>query len=1086
MGDFITNRDGNFLSEIINSILPKAQNASFLVGYFYFSGFAEIYNGLKDKNLRVLVGLEIEQDMVNRVREVEYHTAINKTRGALKATFNESLVDLFNETDYFDSEEKQEAFRLFFNKIKDGSLEIRKTKETNHAKMYLFQNTKETDEGGSYPGALITGSSNLTFSGLKGRLELNAILRTKSDYEEGKKIFDELWETAVILADKDHLAEFENSVIEKIWHDKLYKPYCFFLRVLDEYFSVHYDKDFKTANEINDSFYDLKYQIDAIKLALKTIETHNGVIVSDVVGLGKSIIGSVVAHNMGLRTIIIAPPHLVPQWEEYSIDFNYHAKVFSSGKIEAALQYFKEKSSFGKPWLIIIDEAHKYRNEQTTDYKNLHNLCRANKVMLLTATPFNNRPADIYSMVKLFQLPLKSTIKTVDNLGFRFQELIKQYAELRKKQRNKTIDEIDLKREIESIAGNIRHIISPLVIRRSRLDLMKISAYKKDLDRQKMGFAETGDPEALEYELGEIKDLYLSTLQQISPDLDTDTGQPSYQAARYNAVNYVKPQFVEKLIEKVEAAGIEYNLFIGSQINLSKFMRRLLVQRFESSKRAFEISLNRMIDTTKNILNWIEKRGKVPIFKKGSLPDIESYYRDVGSTDELFSEEIADATFEAELGKFEAKGLFELETEYFDGSFIDDIKSDVKILETIQENWFGKAGNLPDPKRDHFAEIVKREIKNDPDRKIVVFSSYADTVNDLYEKLLSSGLRVFKYTSHDASRKNKETIERNFDAGKRNPDNDYDVLVATDAISEGYNLHRAGTVVNYDIPYNPTRVIQRVGRINRINKKVFERLFIYNYFPTSIGEDETRTKEISTLKMAMINAIIGEDTKVLTNDIELRSYFAQQYRQLLAENEIESWETKYKELLDNARGTKEYETALAIPHRSRVGRVIEKDRKGVLLFGRKKDTCVFKISKDLLGSATLDAKEAFDLLEADIIEQPKPVSKEFETIYQAMKQTLFKTSVAEKTDKQKRDALDKIDIIEKSGALNTEYLDSLKFAVEIGALSGLSMQYIRQLAPKDYALLPQEIDQDFLDRIHKMAHDIDDGTECIILSEELR
>lgn len=102
---------------------------------------------------------------------------------------------------------------------------------------------------------------------------------------------------------------------------------------------------------------------------------------------------------------------------------------------------------------------------------------------------------------------------------------------------------------------------------------------------------------------------------------------------------------------------------------------------------------------------------------------------------------------------------------------------------------------------------------------------------------------------------------------------DYKILVATDAISEGYNLHRAGTVINYDIPYNPTRIIQRIGRINRINKKVFDQLYIYNYFPTDVGESETRTKEISTLKMAMIHAIMGEDTKVLTKDEEIQSYF---------------------------------------------------------------------------------------------------------------------------------------------------------------------------------------------------------------------
>jgi hypothetical protein len=112
MGNFITNRDGKFLSEIITSILPTTQNAYFLVGYFYFSGFAEIYEGLKDKNLHVLVGLEIEQDMINRVREVEYHTTLKKTRGEIKSTFYDSLVDLFNETDYFDSNEKKEAFTI--------------------------------------------------------------------------------------------------------------------------------------------------------------------------------------------------------------------------------------------------------------------------------------------------------------------------------------------------------------------------------------------------------------------------------------------------------------------------------------------------------------------------------------------------------------------------------------------------------------------------------------------------------------------------------------------------------------------------------------------------------------------------------------------------------------------------------------------------------------------------------------------------------------------------------------------------------------------------------------------------------------
>jgi hypothetical protein len=562
-----------------------------------------------------------------------------------------------------------------------------------------------------------------------------------------------------------------------------------------------------------------------------------------------------------------------------------------------------------------------------------------------------------------------------------------------------------------------------LVIRRSRLDLIKVSTYKDDLEKQNLGFADTGDPEALVYELGEISDLYLSTLQLISPDMDNSEIGEHYQAARYKAVDYLKPVYEERFIEKVEAAGFDYGLFIGSQLNLSKFMRRMLVQRFESSKKAFEISLGRMIVNTKNILNWIEKRGKVPILKKGNLPNIENYYRGVTSSDELFGEEYEEATFEDELNKSKYQDLFELETEYFDDAFVTAIKNDIAILEDIKENWFGIGKNIPDPKRDHFAEIVQAELKKDKDRKIVIFSSYADTIDDLYEKLKETNLKVFKYTAKDASTKNKETIKKNFDAGIRDDlkEHDYDVLVATDAISEGYNLHRAGTIINYDIPYNPTRVIQRVGRINRINKKMFDRLYIYNYFPTSIGEGETRTKEISTLKLAMINAIIGEDTKVLTSDIELRSFFALQYKNMLAETEAEGWETKYREIWETAKGTKEFETALAIPHRSKIGRAIEKSRNGVLLFGRKKDVCVFKMSSGLLDTDILNAEDAFNLLEADILEQPKSVSKNFDAIYQNLKLALFKSIESSQKDKGKTDVLDRLQIIGNSNVLLAEY-----------------------------------------------------------------
>lgn len=1089
-GNFITNQNNNFLSEVINGILPKCDNADFLVGYFYFSGFTELYEQLKSKRIRVLVGLEIERDVINRVREVDYHTSLRMTRAEIKQNYFDSLADLYNETDYFDTEEKAEAFKAFFEKIKDGSLEIRKTKEPNHAKMYLFENREDLNECGTYPGALITGSSNLSISGLKGRWELNAILRQKSDYQEGVDIFNKLWEDAIIIANKDNIIEFENGVLEKTRFEKIYSPYAMYLRVLQEYFSLNYEKEFKTAHDItNGNFFDLKYQADAIKMALATIENHNGVIISDVVGLGKSIIGSSVAHNIGIKTIIIAPPHLCSQWEEYRQEFSFNAMVFSSGNIDKALQYYNEHNYDKNKWLIIIDEAHKYRNEFTNDYFFLHQLCQGNKVMLLTATPFNNHPQDIYSMIKLFQIPSKSTLKTVDNLGREFRELIRQYKELTKDQKKGNLTKVQIKKEVEIISNKIRAIISPLVIRRSRLDLKGISAYKEDLENQKIEFAETADPKLLEYNLEETKDLYIKTLNLISPSEDYKAEVKKngdkvveFIAARYQPIAYEKEKGILK--KQIEDAGFEYNLFHGTQRNLSKFMRHLLVRRFESSTEAFKNTLDFMISSSEGVLNWINRRNKIPIYKKGYLPNIEDLY---SSENDKLSDEMIDEGVELELNKLKANGLFEIDmSDIKSDEFLDDINSDINILKSIKKEWF-ESGERKDHKVSSFVKLLQDLRTKDPKRKIVVFSEFSDTINYLYDNLKDKNLGVFKYTSKDASHINKEVIRNNFDAGRpsNSQKNDYQILLATDAISEGYNLHRAGTIFNFDIPYNPTRVIQRIGRINRINKKVFDKLFIFNYFPTDIGEKETRTKEISTLKMAMIHAIMGEDTKILTSEEELSSYFKEQYEKENHINESESWETRFRELLDKSKHSEYYDDAVKIAHRAKIRRIVDKPHNGVLVFGKKGNDYVFKIGNNENEVVSLTPEEAINLFEASVFEKGEKVSAIFDTIYQNVKCKLFETSKDDKVDKSKREALDKLNAINKLNIIDKDYIDDLKEVIEIDGLSGHSIRYINGLKLKDYKSLPEQIEQNYLNRMIKTSREVDYGREVLILSEEL-
>lgn len=1077
---FITNKE-KFLSDIINGILPKTNAVDILVGYFYYSGYIQLSEKLKDKQIRILVGLDIDLHISKRISEVENFRKGFVSRNLVKEEYYTQFIKLFNDSDLLDSADKLEQFKMFYGKILDGTLEIRKTLEPCHSKMYLFAYNDQMNEGGELPGVLITGSSNLSYQGLKGRLELNARFNDKLEYEEGKKLFNELWDNSVTIASKDNLDEWNNKVMKRIWYEQLYSPYLMYIRVLKEYFNIPTSNNILTPHDITEGKYsNLRYQTDAVQMALNALRNHNGAIVADVVGLGKSVIASTIARNLKLRTIIVCPPHLYKQWEGYRDEFGFTATVFSSGKIEEALLHYQELVKPGEQFLIIIDEAHRFRNEYTQDYALLHNLCFNNKVLLLTATPFNNQPADIYALIKLFQIPTNSTLKTVENLGASFKDLIGKYKKLREEQREGKKTDEEIKRQVSDMAKKIRSIISPLVVRRSRLDLLDIPEYAEDLKQQHIQLVLPDDPEELEYDLSGLKALYLSTLERISPS-EEGSNVYHFKAARYSPALYIHEDLQEKLAKELEdKTGVNFNLLIGRQANISKFMRHLLVARFESSVAAFQASLGYMIQSSEHMLRWIEKRHKIPVFKKGNLPDVSAFY----DTSDDGMEEIEEL-FE----KYEARGFFEIDMKYVKDNFVADVESDIRLLKSLREQWFGKDNTIKnDPKLDSFIRIVQEKMKNEPERKLIVFSEFADTVNYLGDALAKAGLPVMKYTSADATPANKDLIRANFDAGMKPAlqRNDYQVLIATDAISEGYNLHRAGAIFNYDIPYNPTRVIQRIGRINRVNKKVFEHLYIYNYFPTDVGEAETRTKEISTLKMAMIHAIMGEDTKALTKEEEVKAFFKERYRKEFARSEEASWDTPYRKLLNGLKGTKDYDAALEMPHRARTARKAEKPKKGVLMFGRKGDDFVFKIGDAANSPAMISAEEAISLFEADRHEEPVELSNNFDTIYQRVKSSLFNSDVKDRNEKEQINALAKIKVLMSKQALPQDYLEDLAQVVKADALSGYEIRYINQLMPKDAPQLPLKISAEYLARIISYQNKVDDGEETLILSEELQ
>ena len=352
---------------------------------------------------------------------------------------------------------------------------------------------------------------------------------------------------------------------------------------------------------------------------------------------------------------------------------------------------------------------------------------------------------------------------------------------------------------------------------------------------------------------------------------------------------------------------------------------------------------------------------------------------------------------------------------------------------------------------------------------------------------------MFKYSSADANEKNKETIKKNFDAGLPAAEqaNDYEVLMATDAISEGVNLHRAGTIINFDIPYNPTRVIQRVGRINRINKKVFDELFIYNYFPSFIGESETRVKHISTLKIQMINTLLGSDVKVLTEDEDIESFYQDEFKKAEFDENRESWDTPYRRELEKVE-QEILDKAEELPKRTRISRTIKKDRQGVLIFAKKGNDYLFKLAEGdeclLLGAA-----EALKLFQAEIIEKAQVVSDDFEPIYQKLLANLFKQTTATKLDNTDRNTIEKISALINLYPEDKGYLDDLMYVMrDLESLTKEDAKYLRNIKidknKKDRQImteLKQQISHSYLAGIIKKASEIEEGRESLIITEEL-
>ena len=409
--NFITNTQQSItIKKRLEKLMSASTELKFLVGFFYFSGWQEIYRSLKENEkivLKVLVGLQVDSFMSGIIEYGTNDENIIPSPEEQFTRFMKSLGKAINNSD-MDNEEFYTQLEFFVQMLQEKRLVIRKTLNPNHAKLYLFHLNDESKDLFNLSGEFITGSSNLTKAGFYSQEEFNVEIRDYG-FDRAEEYFNELWDVAIPITEAnngiDVIVEFlrNKSIGTEITP---FEAYAYVLKTI---------VDIQEQNKLNNSidglleengFEKYKYQLDAVNQAINILDEYNGVIIADVVGLGKSVIASLIATQLNKRGLILCPPGLVGNkrdntgWWEYVNRFRlYNWDVDSSGNLENIAESL---TKFDQGYeVVIIDEAHRFRNQDTSAYEALANICFGKKVILLTATPFNNSPADIFSLLKL-------------------------------------------------------------------------------------------------------------------------------------------------------------------------------------------------------------------------------------------------------------------------------------------------------------------------------------------------------------------------------------------------------------------------------------------------------------------------------------------------------------------------------------------------------------------------------------------------------------------------------------------------------------------------------------------------------------
>jgi len=868
---FFTNEPERNLYDRFNKILKS--NTKFydiLVGYFRTSGFYLMYPAMEDvEKIRILVGLNVDRKTVQIIQKAgSAQMSFEMSHKEVKAEFSKDVADEMQNSE--DSHGVEQGVKTFIKWLQCGKLEMRIYPDAPiHAKVYIMR--KDMEKVPDQFGAVITGSSNFSQAGLVNNLEFNVELKNSRDVEFALEKFENLWEMSIDITD-----EYVETINEKTWIREDITPYELFLKTLYEYFKeeINEDKNETWEEMLPDSFIKLQYQTDAVVQAKKILEAYNGVFISDVVGLGKTFICAMLAQRLKGKKLVICPPVLKDYWERTLQQFEVAAKVESLGKLDSILE---DNELMKNTKYVFIDEAHRFRNQKTDSFQKLHEICYNKKVILVTATPQNNYSSDIANQIYLFQPKNNSTIiPNNKNLEAFFNKLAAklknfekgsaQYAEL-----------------LKANSAIIRdQVLRNVMIRRTRNEIMEY--YKEDLEQQGLTFPELGNPEKIVYTYDDyIEAVFNHTIESIQ----------KLTYARYKPLT-----FLEDVPKEVAS-------LLVSQINMSGFMKSILVKRLESSFEAFKKTLNRFIKSYDKFLAMC-LQGEVYISKKVDVYDL----LDSGDDEKL-------------MGLVEEDIVQYFPITAFKKEFIPSMKHDVLLLKELQNEWDEV---IEDPKKDQFLLELKTNLRF-KDKKIIIFTESRETAEYVGEYLeLYYPEEILIYSSQ-GSRSVKQEIEANY-----NPNYAYEkkdnikILVTTDVLAEGINLHRSNVIINYDLPWNPTKVMQRVGRVNRVGTE-HDRIYVFNFFPSSQANAHLSLEENIIQKIQAFHDTLGEDFKYLSEDEEVSSHNL--YTQLNSRESLENEdgdevsELKYLTMIRAIRDNYEdlFEKIKRLPQKSKSGRI---------------------------------------------------------------------------------------------------------------------------------------------------------------------